>query len=573
MEKGVGDIQLNVVLDITADLLPFAVHSRVITAGISAKSLSERLSNLLMSFDRMRTSTGRRVSTCIGLCWAYIDQSTFTTVQSRLPDLGFIQAISEICKVDRAARLRPYLTSVVYPRLIRVVEHYAEQPTGDADQTVSVALGCLETVLTMKSLMTSTKIIPPSSVTRLIPVIAKLMQHDPNHFEPSDDLDDEYYSEDEDTSWKVRKAALRLATAVVATRNKSSVWIENIEDFSESMSLTCDSVVLTRLGHETEDAVSVELVAYLHARARATDLSAVISILKGRKVFTEPTRKSHAPAHALIREIESIEAAGVVGPIMPDVQTFECLSDLSSFSSVEHQLEVLGQLRGKLQSAMPSCVDESVLTLINSLTKMITVDKSLINEIDLGPFKHKEDSGAPIRKLAITCILEIVSVLKQNPQIQLSPKLSPSVVLRAIITAITISLDIDLSNSGDELYPLSVILLANVVEMNGASAVAAIPVFLGKFAKLVATCPVGKRGGDESALNPIGIVFGHLFLSIADLVDLKAGDEGVESRVVVHRDYPVMLDILKNIDKEGSTVGSILQATRETVSGFKRKVM
>jgi hypothetical protein len=250
-------------------------------------------------------------------------------------------------------------------------------------------------------------------------------------------------------------------------------------------------------------------------------------------------------------------------------------SPLLAMIAVNDRLEFLHDIQSQISTVSRlSIVDTPIIQAIEALTSQIILDKSLINEIDLGPFKHKEDSGASIRKLSLACIDLIIK--KFDPtynQVEFRENVAQTDVPRVAVEAVLKSLDIDLSNSGDELYQITVSILESIVELNPQFVVDAIPSILDKLSSLISTCPVGKKGGDQESLNTVGVLFGHLILAVMDIVKLKADDNGVSLRTLVHQDYPKILDIFKAIDKDGGTLGSIMHATKVTLAHCKSVVV
>jgi hypothetical protein len=66
-------------------------------------------------------------------------------------------------------------------------------------------------------------------------------------------------------------------------------------------------------------------------------------------------------------------------------------------------------------------------------------------------------------------------------------------------------------------------------------------------------------------VNHSGVVLGQLIVSVLRLIHLVADDAGLSMRTIVARDFSVLIEMIKIIEKE-KTEGSILLATHQTIA-------
>ncbi len=87
-----------------------------------------------------------------------------------------------------------------------------------------------------------------------------------------DDFDDDAYSDDEDVSWKIRRAAAKLIYAIVGTRN------ELLLDFYKTV-----APVLTARFNEREESVQIEVLAAFEVLLKQTASASALEKGRGKR--------------------------------------------------------------------------------------------------------------------------------------------------------------------------------------------------------------------------------------------------------------------------------------------------
>jgi len=242
-------------LDVLSDLLVrFDIYFRS-NSSIQGQALKALLPNL----TNPRTAVSKRVVTALGSLAGCCNDDTFFSLISKtvMPGLRTTEPLRLKNSVSLAgvlARASPERLATALKELVPLVVEVSEV---DEEELRDTSLQTLESLL-LKC---------PSEMSSFIPLIinaaTKAIRYDPNYagVDESDDMDidenedegddedaefGDEYSDDDDMSWKIRRAATKLLATLIATRfellqelyqSVSPVLISRFEDREESVKL------------------------------------------------------------------------------------------------------------------------------------------------------------------------------------------------------------------------------------------------------------------------------------------------------------------------------------------------
>ncbi|KAI8899213.1 armadillo-type protein [Globomyces pollinis-pini] len=212
------------VIDILSDI--FKSYGSIIKhLSKSAELQSKTLNCLLKLLDHPRPVVRKRTITCVGMFTTMLSPELFTLTSNSLIDdlktkanaedyqklLTTLSCLSTICQVN------PEAMAPIVDDLIQLSLSYSKF---DDDDLKDQCLQSLDSFLQFSPRIEN--IISP-----IIELALELVKYDPNYDddddevedmdvdEEEDDGDEEEYSDDEDVSWKVRRAASKLLSSIV----------------------------------------------------------------------------------------------------------------------------------------------------------------------------------------------------------------------------------------------------------------------------------------------------------------------------------------------------------------------
>ena len=489
----------------------------------------------------------RHACNCLSYMLSKLDDDSFETFLSEqspsIPITPFIHLSLALSRSDQLYRLIPFMDSIVWSRL------FESLGTDDPAQLVP-AINLVQDLLLLRSPLHDKKISNSSQINLVLPLLKPLLTFGLLSVESStefpDDEDFSDYFDDEDTSWEVRRAVVKLGSAVISARDSGSPWRPPpLSDTSKIFRENFEPLFINLLAsQETDDLVLAELLTYFIHNSVLD--SSYENRLKTRENFLKKKSKCRLLVDELLAKFEAPKPSGddtspLVGcPKMTNLESF--LSDLS---------EMTGSI---------SLIDESLVEIVDELRAMIAVDESCIKLVDLGAFKHREDPKAQTRKTALTCVDLIFKKLDKSRAEFFNT--TPSKIIESGVKSVLQAITIDMNNLGEELYPIVGSLIRSLAALDGSIIVQALPDILNSLHKIIDTCPVGKRDG--LTVNHAGVVLGQLVIVQVDFLRLLARERGISVKSLIERDYPILQDIRTKIAKE-VTEGSILRSAHETI--------
>ena len=463
---------IDLCLEVLGDLIHF---SPTIIRKCDLKSLEENLFSTCLD-STCKVSTRKRSAGCIGSMLTVLtdarNNDLIGLVDSRLDDYLFFSCISSAIKSGSITRIKPYMQSIIVPRIQNTLSGYHELSDETRnDDLAESSISCLEAILCLKNSNGRKFLIHEGDV--FVPIISNLIKFNPNYIDHLDDQDkadyssdDEYYSDDEDSSWKIRKACVKLITSVVHNKDKSSVWLSPHDDVSSKYESVFSPLMLKRLAEENEESVRVEILNFYHLNPQLVD-EYVVEILSSQNGYL---RSKNGIIQKLVSDILCFRGAQI------DMKEDQALLGSSTTIGVQelsislqklYSSEVVVSEKIKALNDITAAISHHQIDLIPTLLpfiiKLVKIEKSLIKEIDLGPFKHKVDSGAPLRKAAM---ITVDFIAKKLSRLTNQTGMDPQFLTDNLLQACELSLEIDLSNSGDEVYMFTISILNKIMELN-----------------------------------------------------------------------------------------------------------
>lgn len=252
---------------------------------LESTTLRGLITVLQQLLDHPRPVVRKRSSTALGGLSSHLPMELFSALMSELVEMLSIAKSNDklkvvfmlfghVCEANSSARFGGYLLTVAPPVI--------ESLQIDDDELREVALQTLET-FTLHGGSALQR-----NDARNIDAALRLLTHDPNYVDQGDasddddmadaddasdlgsEFEDEQYSDDDDVSWKVRRASAKLLAALVASRS---------EDFSARLG----QPLVARFS-DREETVQVEVLA-----AYKSLVESVVRRSSGRS--TSPSRK------------------------------------------------------------------------------------------------------------------------------------------------------------------------------------------------------------------------------------------------------------------------------------------
>lgn len=212
-----------------------------------------------------RGAVKKRAIRALGSLVACSSEATFTTLfnDNALPALSSAGDAEQLkTGITLISTLAASSSRRTGKRVSEILPHILKATTSEDEETKEVALQCLETLL----LKCPSETTP--SMNDIINASAELIKYDPNYAAADDDMDEdeqdadededadeededdfeEVYDDDDDTSWKVRRGAVKVLQMAIQTR------LELLSLFYKTVAPT----LISRFG-EREETVRLEV--------------------------------------------------------------------------------------------------------------------------------------------------------------------------------------------------------------------------------------------------------------------------------------------------------------------------
>ena len=563
----------------TLDVVLDVINDTVQAFGIYNSESTSQLTRSLLDLARASTwklTTRKRATACIGSLSSVVDDNQFkdivTFVGSHREDpFIYVNTLASIVRSGSSNRLRPYF-GTLFPELVALVGQYEGTYEDDRqDERVEAALFCLENLLSVTGGVWSGD---RAVIDTLMQAVSGLIKFNPNFIESSDAMEadeadhddgdyDGYYSDDEDSSWKVRRASVRFVSRIVSLTVPAESWVTpqpDAIDLPAMFKLTFSTVLISRAQREIEESVVVELLMAIRNCVAGNEdavqrmLQQVLNCRRFKRINAQSDEVvtlsalvengSHASANMDVDHTTS----GSSGEVAMGAFVTEMASPVST---VDVKLAALSSIIESLASG--ASLPRDVHTLLSSLTAAITVDPSLVKEVDLGPFKHRVDEGSPLRKSAVHTLDVVVQRLALTDTSSYSE--SPEVILTTAMDGCLKALSIDLRSGGLELYPSAASAMDRLSRMNHTVVLGRAKQVLECIQQLVSSGAVTKP---ELGDNPTGTVMGQVLVVMGQAAAAQAKAEGYRVETVVNRDIKELVDLVRKCmgDKTPGSVAS-----------------
>ena len=498
---------------------------------------------------------------CLGRLIGHLEDTTFTKFWqqdiSAVDSVPFLQILTSFAHTDEFLRTSPFLDSIILSRIEKSLS------TDDVTELVP-ALLCTKDILLLRSTLNGSLKLSLAQITRLLPHIKRSLtfglssSHNIQPLNPSDDYDSDYYDEEgEDSSWEVRLAAVKVSSAAISVSIEacSNVWTQLSADPSSGGS---GHDISNMLQHELNP-ILIELLAN-----KETDLSVLGELMEHLASVPSTLPSTESLTRAISNRKHFFESKPKLRSLIQSVH--ERLSrepnqvEIGKLRIESRDLETIHSNVNLFEATSITMIDAETVQLLSFLLSQIQVDESCFKVIDLGAFKHREDSLAPSRKLALSSI--DIFFRKCDPKTTMFEETNPICVLEIGTETIIKSLNtVDMTaNMAEDFFGLILSLMKSIEKLNPSVLVAIVPKLIERISSIVSSCPVGKREG----LNHGGMVLGRFVTAVIDLVRLEAKDEGTKLKSLVDRKYPLLQGLIEVMKKE-TTEGSIIRTAYETI--------
>lgn len=459
-------------------------------------------------------------------------------------DFALIGWIHAIVKAGLCGRLKPYLSEFILPPLLAFIsEELAKGDCCDTDLVNMVLTPSMDQMIGLRSCRSDSGyfLIAEQLISPIRDLAIQGLRFDPNYYDSTHAADYEEYEDTDDSSWKVRRASASVLGTFLSRGHTKSEII---------------AVLVGRLKTENESVVRCQILSSLEGIILACDTK---DILKSIPRVTKDMR-----AQKILERVINFPTQP-----LPHVSSVEIVIEQSQLEPLSAPVEVPADVGPKILAvqtiselvAKTDFLSTNFLPpLLEKLFIHIPVVPGIISDVDLGPFKHRVDAAAGLRRSVISLVDLIGRKLAQrcggldhNEKSRFSHE---------FIAAIMSALMVDLSNSGEELYLHVISLMESVQAMDCGALLDTLPGLCGLVGTIIERAPVGKKGGDETAPNTIGTTLGKLVSKLISGVTISAQEEGYRFETIIARhEFASLRNALLRIRKE-QTQGSILMGAK-----------
>lgn len=523
----------------------------------------------LLENPHLRGVTRKRLTATLGHLSVTLDDGRFGEIIRRLsheltePGL-FSSAVIAMIRSGEGFRLRPYFPIIVKQLISSTGDYCDVSESRRNDENVEAALTCLESILSLDEGLWR---YGQSLIDQLIPALKALMGFNPNFIGGESDMelseyDEGSYSDDEDTSWKIRKSAVKVVTRILSLPpsnvSKWSHFSTNTIILGELFLKEFEETIISRAESENEETVVTELVSALRHYTPNSRVSKALVTIAGNKRFKRinidltasfPEAPKDYPMDLEPSQIDlDATRVALMGPYSAD----------SALEAVRLKLSELSSLSESLSErfALPA----RILVVLDSVSALIRVEPILVKEVDLGPFRHRVDEGSTLRKTAMILSHHIVNRLPQTDPGRLED--DKDMMLESCIRCCSRALAIEPNQNGSDLYGHAASILNRVSKMDLAFTYKKLEAILPLVQKLL-TAPVMKA--QEGSLSVAGVQLGHFMVAIEGVIEAQAMYEGYRSVTIIKRDYPAFAEMQSKILSD-STPGSLSEGIKAVLS-------
>ena len=505
----------------------------------------------LLENPNLRVVTRKRLTASVGHLSVTFDDGRFGEIVRRLshemtePGL-FSSAVIAMIRSCAGCRLRPHLPIIVKCLISGICEYCDVSESRRNDESVEVTLNCLESILSLDDGLWR---YGQSLIDSIISALKALMGFNPNFIGGETDIElSEYdeggYSDDEDTSWKIRKSAVKVVGRMLSLPpsnvTKWSHLSTNTIILRELFLKEFEETIISRADCESEETVVTELVSALRHCTPNPRVSNALAKIAGntrfKRIKIDLTVALKAPSKDFPMDLEpsqiDLDATRValMGPY----------PEASALEAVRLKQNELSSLSDSLSErfALPT----RILVILDSVSELIRVEPILVKEVDLGPFRHRVDEGSTLRKTAIILSGNIVNRLAQTNPGRLED--DKDMILESCMRCCSRALAIEPNQNGSDLYGHVASILNRVSKMDLAFTYRKLVAILPQVEKLL-TAPVVKAQAES--LSVAGVQLGHLMVAIEGVIEAQAMYEGYRSVTIIKRDYPAFAELKSKI--------------------------
>ncbi|XP_031461113.1 cullin-associated NEDD8-dissociated protein 1-like isoform X4 [Phasianus colchicus] len=260
---------------------------------------------------------------------------------------------------------------------------------------------------------------------------------------------DDEYSDDDDISWKVRRAAAKCLEAIVSSRHDllqdfyktlSPVLISRFKEREENVKADIFSAYISLLKQ------TLPIQSWLHASDDSGKDDVSLTMLQNQvpnivkalhKQLKDKSTKSRQGCFSLLTELANVlpgclaEHIPALVPGSPHARS--TVVTAVKFTIADHPQPIDALLKGcignflktfqdsdlnvrRVALAMfnsaahnkPSLIRDLLNAVLPSLYNETKVRRELIREVEMGPFKHTVDDGLDVRKAAFECMYTLL---------------------------------------------------------------------------------------------------------------------------------------------------------------------
>ena len=518
-------------LDVLNEML---VRRLSVKSKLGILSLCDDLLTLIVKADN-KASVRKRATLCLGSLIAYLEddelKSLMVAVSEKLTDSFdqyWVSFVHSAVRSGSSNRLKPFLPTTILPRIVSIIFNPIYFSLDDdrnddlIDLTVRI-LGCLLSLAQIEEFLAH------ADLLRIAHRLHELLRFCPNVISEGE-MDEDFYSDDEDSSWKVRRAVGELVGKVLG-RPSASLNFWEVKLPYEIRSVFVQVFPLEKLEErvllEPEETVVVELLGACKAGGIDQEgLDRIGAKLRSKKRFKlvfmqQPvvSIKYSVPHEmrwwsdnefgAAFRQLEAPgDAEGAVGKkenILRELHALVAGDSLPTLPQLERLLELCSQ-------------------------SLIPKNELLVREVDLGPFKHRVDEGVSVRVAAMQLVCSITEKF-----VFINPGIHAEVILTEIINCCVACIAAD--SAADQVVHSATSSLNSISGLRVAFVCSRLEPLVSAILKNLA---------ERKASGPANTYVANM-LSLTSAIQLaierKADREGQLPSSLIKRDFPRLLEI------------------------------
>jgi hypothetical protein len=545
----------------TLDIHLEVLNECLTVCGLSDSGASKNLFNVLMEIvndPSQKHRTLRKATQCIGSLATRTDDEVFQHVMNVLSNRIlskslYLCSIGAILRANATCRLKPFMRSIstTLARFLDDVSFVSDNERND-EETETI-LFCCERILVVDGGVWR---FGETFTNKVIRSCLLLMKFNPNYVDEEACDEDYYYSDDEDSSWRVRAAAVRLITRVLSLPSRRDQWStprQSDLELTEIFRDTFADILLSRATSENEESVVIQILAcliFLTSKASLkTRIREIAEKLISLRKFKRITHENETVRRLILACTNTEESLSTTRSNRMKVASELDFDDICEKVKSKPALDLASQIISSLNDSIQngSIPENKLHGSVHALSNLMEYDPCFVKEVDLGPFKHRVDAAAPIRKSIVHFAEILSSMLASYDPTNLG--VSPEEFLGSLVCIAIKALKIDLAKGGQELYASAIAILNHVNERNPTIVYLNFSVMIPVIEQVLNSALKSMTVSDQSC---VASVVADWFGIVQRCAQSVSAYEGYMPETILKRDQSLLIELGRKLKSDAS---------------------